>query len=61
MAFQSRRSREPIPEVETTVWSCANDECSGWMREDFSFEKEPVCPLCDSKMNKETRILPELK
>lgn len=61
MAFNSRNSREPVPEVETTVWSCTNDDCSGWMRDNYSFEETPKCPLCHSEMVKETRILPEIK
>lgn len=61
MAFQGKNSREPVPEVETSVWSCTNDDCSGWMRDNFSFEDEPTCPICKSTMEKETRVLPEIK
>lgn len=60
MAF-SRRQDEPIPEVETDVWACQSSECVGWMRDSFSFATEPTCPLCQSEMKKEVRILPELK
>lgn len=60
MAF-SRGPREPVPEVETKVWVCKNDDCQGWMRESYSFEKEPTCPLCDSDMKQEVRVLPKLK
>lgn len=60
MAFYSKNTREPVPEVETTVWSCTNDDCSGWMRDDYTFEKTPTCPMCQSEMKKETRTLPEL-
>ena len=56
----SRGRREPLPEVETTVWACTNDDCNGWMRDSFSFAKEPICPLCDSEMTKETKVLPKL-
>ncbi len=57
LAF-NKGPQEPIPEAETDVWSCTNDSCSGWMRDKFSFEEEPTCPLCQSKMEKETRVLP---
>lgn len=57
----SRGPREPVPEVDTDVWSCLNDECQGWMRDSYSFEKEPKCPLCSSEMEQEVRVLPELK
>lgn len=60
MAF-SRRQKEPIPEVDTEVWACVNSECPGWMRDSLSFSKEPDCPLCQSEMKKEIRVLPELK
>jgi len=60
MAF-SRGPKEPLPEVETKVWACTSDTCQGWMRESYSFEMEPICPLCSSKMEQETRLLPELE
>lgn len=60
MSF-SRGPKEPVQEVETNVWSCTKEECQGWMRESFSFDDEPRCPLCQSEMAKEIRIIPELK
>ncbi|MEC5268809.1 cold-shock protein [Heyndrickxia coagulans] len=50
--------KEPVPEVETTVWACSNDDCNGFMRENFTFEEKPHCPLCHSDMKKEVRVLP---
>lgn len=60
MSF-SRGPKEPLPEVETQVWSCSSGDCQGWMRESYSFDEVPKCPLCQSTMEKETRMLPELK
>lgn len=60
MAF-SRGPKEPLPEVETNVWSCTSESCQGWMRESFAFEKEPTCPLCKSAMSLEVKVLPELE
>ena len=60
MSF-SRGPKEPVPEVETSVWSCTKEDGQGWMRESFSFEDEPSCPLCQSEMAKEVRVIPELK
>ena len=60
MSF-SRKPKEPVPEVETNVWACTGDDCQGWMRESYSFEKEPECPLCHSAMELEVRVLPEMK
>lgn len=60
MSF-SRGPKEPVQEVETNVWSCMSEDCQGWMRESFSFEEEPTCPLCNSSMEKEIRVIPEMK
>ncbi|WP_047980855.1 cold-shock protein [Ornithinibacillus contaminans] len=60
MSF-SRGPKEPVPEVETTIWVCSSEDCNGWMRESFSFEKEPECPLCTASMTQEVRVLPEVK
>jgi len=57
----SRGQKEPLPEVETNVWACTSEECQGWMRESFSFQKEPACPLCNATMEQEVRILPALE
>lgn len=57
----SRGPKEPVKEVDTSVWACSNEECNGWMRESYSFREDPTCPLCDSQMKQETRVLPELK
>ena len=53
--------KKEVPEVETTVWSCTSADCQGWMRESYSFEETPACPLCESVMEQEMRVLPELK
>lgn len=60
MSF-ARGQKEPVPEVDTDVWACTSEECNGWMRETYSFEKDPRCPLCESTMVQEVRVLPELK
>ena len=59
MAFNKRE--EKPEEVETEVWSCTSEDCPGWMRNNFSFEEEPSCPLCKSVMTQETRVLPKLE
>lgn len=53
--------KEPVPEVETNVWSCTSESCPGWMREAFTFEENPKCPLCESDMDKEIRVLPVIE
>ncbi|MCT2537205.1 cold-shock protein [Aquibacillus koreensis] len=59
MAYYNNK-REPLPEVETTVWACTSDTCPGWMRQNYSFEEEPACPLCKSEMVKEERTITKL-
>ncbi|WP_163538857.1 cold-shock protein [Gracilibacillus sp. YIM 98692] len=60
MAYFNNK-KEPVEDVETKVWACVSEDCQGWMREDYSFEKTPSCPLCKSNMEREVRVLPELK
>ncbi|MGM8213697.1 cold-shock protein [Virgibacillus sp. W0430] len=60
MSF-SRGPKEPAPQIETNVWSCKSEDCQGWMRESFSFNKTPACPLCQSEMEQQVRMLPELE
>ncbi|GGG16596.1 cold-shock protein [Paenibacillus abyssi] len=58
--YFSKKSKEPLELVQTSIWMCCEDECFGWMRENFSFDKEPLCPLCSSNMEKKTKMLPIL-
>lgn len=60
MAF-SRGPKEQLPKVETKVWACTSEICKGWMRESYSFKEEPKCPLCESSMQQELKMLPDLK
>jgi hypothetical protein len=54
----SRKPVVPIPEELTVVWKCSQDGCNGWMRDKFSFANKPLCPLCSSAMEKDTKMLP---
>ncbi|MFC3255129.1 cold-shock protein [Paenibacillus sepulcri] len=56
----SKKIVEPIPEEQTSIWTCTNEECSCWMRDNFSFGEEPACPICNSTMTSEIRLLPVL-
>lgn len=57
MAF-TRRTTEPVPELETPIWSCSSEQCTGWMRTEFTFEEKPNCPLCHTPMVLEKKVLP---
>ncbi|MGD8189558.1 cold-shock protein [Brevibacillus ginsengisoli] len=58
--YYSKKNQEPIVEQQTDIWTCSKDNCSCWMREDLSFDKEPTCPMCGSDMLKDTKMLPPL-
>lgn len=58
--YFSKRAEVPPEEEETDVWTCTNDDCTCWMRDNFSFEESPNCPFCHSKMLKDKRMLPVL-
>mgnify|MGYP003818759913 CR=1 FL=1 len=60
MAFM-RRPAEPVITEETEVWACTNGNCRGWMRKAFSLDLKPKCPLCQSDMREEIRLLPEIR
>jgi hypothetical protein len=49
-----QQERQQVP---TEVWECPSENCLGWMRKDFSFEEEPKCPLCGTKMKSGERLL----
>ncbi|MFD1775460.1 cold-shock protein [Paenibacillus rhizophilus] len=55
-----KKPLEEIPEENTAVWSCTNDDCNGWMRDNFSFDVAPTCPLCHAPMEQGMRMLPQL-
>lgn len=56
--YNSRKKPiEDVQEEMTLVWSCTNENCNGWMRDNFTFSDQPVCPQCQSKMEKTTRKL----
>lgn len=56
----SRQIPETVVEEQTPIWSCTDENCKGWMRENFVFEEKPSCPLCGSGMTQDTKMLPAL-
>lgn len=59
LAFFNKKEEVVIPEIETNILSCVNEECNGWMRQEFASFDE-LCPLCGSSTNLKTKILPEI-
>lgn len=55
-----KKTLEEIPEEMTAVWTCSSENCNGWMRDNFTFDYSPVCPLCAATMVKGTKVLPLL-
>ncbi|ANE46919.1 hypothetical protein SY83_12245 [Paenibacillus swuensis] len=51
--YNSRKKpMEEIPEEMTAVWSCSNENCNCWMRDNFALDTQPDCPQCQSAMVK---------
>ncbi len=34
------RKPDPVPIEETSIWLCGEESCTGWMRQNFTFEKK---------------------
>ncbi|WP_028559372.1 cold-shock protein [Paenibacillus pinihumi] len=55
--------KKPVGDYEqemTAIWSCTQESCNGWMRDDFSFEVVPTCSQCNSPMLRSMKSLPVL-
>ncbi|MFB5268853.1 cold-inducible protein YdjO-related protein [Paenibacillus enshidis] len=46
--------------VEAVVWNCSEQGCNGWMRQQFTLEKQPECPHCGSSMSLDKKLVPSL-
>lgn len=55
-----KKSLEDIPEENTTIWSCENEGCVGWMRDNFAFASVPICSSCQAPMVSSLKMLPLL-
>lgn len=61
MYKRNTQEQEVINYIDTSIWDCQAENCNGWMREDFSLEENPTCPMCGEIMIHEIRNLPEIK
>lgn len=60
--YNSRKKPlEDVPTALTVIWSCSNEACNGWMRDNFSFSSVPTCAQCDSVMVKDEKVLDVLE
>ncbi|WP_248928681.1 cold-shock protein [Paenibacillus hamazuiensis] len=55
-----KKSLEEVPIENISIWSCENEACKGWMRDNFAFESAPICVHCNSPMVKSMKMLPQL-
>jgi hypothetical protein len=53
-----KRSMEEFPQEQTKIWSCSQEDCKGWMRDNFAFEYAPTCHICQSSMVSSLQMLP---
>ncbi|MBL0388239.1 cold-shock protein [Tumebacillus sp. ITR2] len=58
--YKRGKAVEEVPEENTAIWSCTQESCKGWMRDNFAFEHVPTCPLCQHPMESGMRVLPLL-
>jgi len=58
--YFSKKAAEAVQEEQTDIWQCSTEGCPCWMRANFAFEETPACPICQSSMVKDTRMLPTL-
>jgi len=56
MAF-ARRNEEEIITKETKIWECISEDCKGWIRDNFKSSENPRCPLCQSEMKENVKVL----
>jgi hypothetical protein len=55
--YSRKKPVEELPSELTAVWICSDENCKGWMRDNFAFSLSPVCPLCQTKMVKGEKML----
>ncbi|WJH32522.1 cold-shock protein [Paenibacillus sp. CC-CFT747] len=58
--YNKRIPLEDLPHEETKVWTCRDETCKGWIRDNFAFEHVPSCPLCHSAMVSSVKRLPSV-
>ncbi|MCR8643367.1 cold-shock protein [Paenibacillus sp. N1-5-1-14] len=58
--YSRRKSLEDLVQEDTKVWTCNNEDCKGWIRDNFSFDHVPTCHQCHSPMISSLKMLPIL-
>ncbi|MDQ8737082.1 cold-shock protein [Paenibacillus sp. LHD-38] len=52
-----RKSLEDHPQENTIIWTCQEESCTGWIRDDFAFDHIPACFQCHSPMVRSEKML----
>jgi len=55
--YSRKRPQDELPEEMTPIWSCSDENCKGWMRDNFVLSATPVCSLCQSEMVRGEKML----
>ncbi|MFD2670925.1 cold-shock protein [Marinicrinis sediminis] len=58
--YVRKKFAEEIVEEDTQIWSCPEEGCNEWMRDNFSFEAAPTCSQCHTPLVKSVKKLPVL-
>ena len=61
MYNSKRKPLEEVPTALTVIWACSDEDCNGWMRDNFTFSEIPTCPQCHSAMIKGEKVLDVLE
>ncbi len=62
MAFgRKNQVEEEIVTKDTKIWCCTAEDCKGWIRDNFKSSDSPLCPLCKSEMESQTKELQVLE
>ncbi|MCU6708742.1 cold-shock protein [Paenibacillus sp. J5C_2022] len=61
MYYSRKRLMDDLPEEKTAIWSCTNEKCNGWMRDNFVLSAQPICVQCNSLMEKGEKMLSVLE
>lgn len=61
MYNSKKKPMEEVPTALTVIWACSDENCNGWMRDNFTFSAVPTCPQCHSTMIKDEKVLDVLE
>ena len=57
--FNHRKKAEETM-VDAQVWCCSSSDCRIWMRQEFTLDPNPSCPVCGAEMHLANRRVPPM-